>query len=60
MPDRDAHSNRPGPLQSLRPLTEAAQLETERGNEGSQSQSETTEAVRSRQANDPDVLDLAG
>jgi hypothetical protein len=43
MADRDWHSNRPGPLQSLRLLAEDAQLETKRSNKRDPSQSETSE-----------------
>jgi hypothetical protein len=43
MTDRAGESNRPGRLQSLRLLTEDAQLETKRSNQGDPSQSEASE-----------------
>jgi hypothetical protein len=52
MTDRDGHSNRAGSLQSLRLLADEAQLESKRTNEGDPSQSETSEALRARRAND--------
>jgi hypothetical protein len=42
MADRDGHLNRPRHLQSLRLLTEDAQLETKLGNDGDPSQSEAS------------------
>jgi hypothetical protein len=45
MADGDLHSNRPGPLQSLRLLADDVKLETKRSNEGDPSQSETSECL---------------